>query len=40
MKREPEEDRIMHMDMSTLSLKQQQYFERCQDEILEKHLNN
>jgi hypothetical protein len=39
MKRELEEDQIMHMDMSTLSYKQQQYFERRQD-VLAKHLNN
>jgi hypothetical protein len=40
MKRELEEDRIMHMDMSTLSYKQQQHFEKCQDDILARHLNN
>jgi hypothetical protein len=40
MKREMEEDRIMHMDLSTLSYKQQQYFQRRQDEILVKCLNN
>jgi hypothetical protein len=40
IKREMKEDRIMHMDLSTLSFKQQQYFERHQDEILAKHLNN
>jgi hypothetical protein len=28
MKREMEEERIMHMDLSTLSYKQQQYFKR------------
>jgi hypothetical protein len=40
MKKELEEDRIMHMNMSTLSYRQQQYFERRQDEILAKRLNN
>jgi hypothetical protein len=39
MKIEPE-DQIMEMDMSTLSYKQQQYFEKCQDEILARRLNN
>jgi hypothetical protein len=33
-----EEERIMSIDMSTLSYKQQQYYERRQDEILAKHL--
>jgi hypothetical protein len=40
MKRKLEEDRILHMDMSTLSYKKQQYFERRQDEILARRLNN
>jgi hypothetical protein len=40
IKRELEEDRIMHMYMNTLSYKQQQYLERRQDEILAKRLNN
>jgi hypothetical protein len=39
MTRELEEDRIMHMDMSTLSYKQQEYFQRRQDEILAKCYN-
>jgi hypothetical protein len=40
MKRELEEERIMNIDMSTLSYKQQKYYERRQDEILAKHMNN
>jgi hypothetical protein len=40
MKRKLEEDRILHMDMSTLSYKKQQYFERRQYEILARRLNN
>jgi hypothetical protein len=40
LKRVLEEDRIMHMDLSTLSYKQQQYFKRRQDGILAKLLNN
>jgi hypothetical protein len=40
MKRELEEERIMNIDMSNLSYKQQQYYERRQDEILAKHMNN
>jgi hypothetical protein len=40
IKRQMEEDRIMHMDLSTLSYKQQQYFKRRQDKILVKCLNN
>jgi hypothetical protein len=39
-KREMEEERIMNIDMSTLSYKQQQYYERRQDEIVAKCMNN
>jgi hypothetical protein len=39
MKRKMEGDRIIHMDMSNLSYKQQQYFERHQDKILAKCYN-
>jgi hypothetical protein len=36
LKRQLEEERIMKIDMSTLSYKQQQYYQRRQDEILTK----
>jgi hypothetical protein len=39
-KREMEEEKILNIDMSTLSYKQQQYYERRQDKIIVKHLNN
>jgi hypothetical protein len=39
MQREMDEERIMNIDMSTLSYKQQQYYERRHDEILAKHAN-
>jgi DNA replication initiation complex subunit (GINS family) len=39
-KREMEEERIMNIDMSTLSYKQQQYYERRQDKIVAKCMNN
>jgi ribonucleotide monophosphatase NagD (HAD superfamily) len=39
-KREMEEESIMNIDMSTLSYKQQQYYERRQDEIIAKRMNN
>jgi hypothetical protein len=39
MQREMDEERIMNIDMSTLSNKQQQYYERRHDEILAKHAN-
>jgi hypothetical protein len=39
MKREIEEERIMNIDMSTLSYKQHQYYEKWHDEILAKRLN-
>ncbi|KAK3152520.1 hypothetical protein QOZ80_2BG0160080 [Eleusine coracana subsp. coracana] len=37
-KRELEEERIMNIDMSTLSYKQQQYYEGRQNEIMAKRL--
>ncbi|GJN29198.1 hypothetical protein PR202_gb17395 [Eleusine coracana subsp. coracana] len=40
IKRELEEERIMNIDMSTLSYKQQQYYEMRQEEILARRLNN
>jgi hypothetical protein len=40
MRRELEEEGIMNIDLSTLSYKQQQYYERRQDEILAKRMNN
>jgi hypothetical protein len=38
-KRKVEEERIMNIDMSTLSYKHQQYYERHQDEIIAKRMN-
>jgi ribonucleotide monophosphatase NagD (HAD superfamily) len=38
-KRKVEEERIMNTDMSTLSYKHQQYYERHQDEIIVKRMN-
>jgi hypothetical protein len=38
MKREIEEERIMNIDRSPLSYKQEQYYERRQYEILTKRL--
>jgi hypothetical protein len=40
MRRELAEEGIMNIDQSTLSYKQQQYYERRQDEILAKCMNN
>ncbi|TVU26563.1 hypothetical protein EJB05_29116 [Eragrostis curvula] len=39
-KRQLEEDRIMNIDLSTLSYKQQQYYEARQNEILAKRCNS
>jgi hypothetical protein len=39
-KREMEKESIMNIDMSSLSYKQQQYYERRQDEIIAKRMNN
>jgi hypothetical protein len=39
-KMQMEEERIMNIDMSTLSYKQQQYYKRLQDEIITKRMNN
>jgi hypothetical protein len=39
-KREMEKESIMNIDMSSLSYKQQQYYERRQDEIIAKRMSN
>jgi hypothetical protein len=37
--RQPEEDRILNLDLSTMDYKQQQYYEHRQNEILARHFN-
>jgi hypothetical protein len=39
-KREMEKESIMNIDMSSLSYKQQQYYERRQDEIIAIRMSN
>jgi hypothetical protein len=39
LQRELEKDRIMNIDMSTLSYKHQQYYEKRQDEIMARRIN-
>jgi hypothetical protein len=39
-KRQMEEERIIGLDLSTMNYKQQQYYERRQNEILDRCLNN